>query len=170
MGATGENLHLSWNDFESNISSSFRQLRDESHFCDVALATSDSGPKSLRAHKVILSACSAVFKDMLTAQAQYHAHANPLIFLRGVSYHNLSLILTFMYNGEVDVALMALPLDLPDLEVEALFDDELFVVLPADHALAAQDEELLPPGEAFALTGYVDGDTVIADVLRRLVP
>lgn len=38
-------------------------------------------------------------------------------------------------QGEVDLALIALPIEAQHLEIEALFDEELLVVLPPDHAL-----------------------------------
>ena len=44
---------LRWNDFESNVSSAFRDLREEKDFFDVTLACEDS---QVEAHKVILSA------------------------------------------------------------------------------------------------------------------
>ena len=99
-----ENFCLRWNDFESNVSSSFRELRAESDFFDVTLGCTDSGGRSLQAHKVILSACSKIFKSMLRQQAAQQGNANPFIYLRGISYHDLSSILNFMYHGEVNVA------------------------------------------------------------------
>lgn len=39
-------------------------------------------------------------------------------------------------QGQVDVALFALPISSPHLEVERLFEEELLLVLPPDHALA----------------------------------
>merc|ERR1712142_436568 len=93
-----------WNDFEANVSGAFRDLRAESDFFDVTLGCSDSSGRSLQAHKVILSACSSFFKGMLRQQAQSNpAHPNPYIYLRGVSYADLSSVLDFMYHGEVNV-------------------------------------------------------------------
>ena len=101
---TSENFCLRWNDFESNVSGAFRELREDSDFFDVTLATSDSGNRTLQAHKVILSACSSFFKQMLRQQARAHAHPHPFIYLRGVSYNDLLSVLDFMYHGEVNVA------------------------------------------------------------------
>lgn len=39
-------------------------------------------------------------------------------------------------QGDVDLAILALPLPAKYLEVEPLFDEELFLVMPTDHALA----------------------------------
>jgi len=102
MGATStDNFCLRWNDFAENVSGAFKDLRAESDFFDVTLACSDSGAKTLQAHKVILSACSNFFKTTFrNAQKQ----VNPYIYLRGVSYSDLVSILDFIYNGEVNVA------------------------------------------------------------------
>lgn len=104
MGASSENFCLRWNDFESNVSGAFKELRAESDFFDVTLCCSDSGGRSLQAHKVILSACSTFFKAMLRQQCSQSNHPNPLIFLRGVSFNDLASVLDFMYHGEVNVA------------------------------------------------------------------
>ena len=48
MGAT-EKFCLRWNDFETNISVAFRELREEKDFFDVTLACDDS---QIQAHKV----------------------------------------------------------------------------------------------------------------------
>jgi LysR family hydrogen peroxide-inducible transcriptional activator len=42
-------------------------------------------------------------------------------------------------NGEIDLALVALPIQAKSLEVEPLFDEELLLVLPRDHPLATED-------------------------------
>ena len=60
MGTT-ENFCLRWNDFESNLSSAFRELRDDADFFDVTLATDED---EVKAHKVVLSACSPHLKQV----------------------------------------------------------------------------------------------------------
>jgi len=54
----------------------------------------------LQAHKVILSACSPFFRNVL----RRHSHQNPLLYLKGVRYTDLQAVLNFMYHGEVNVA------------------------------------------------------------------
>ena len=46
-------IFFRWNDFESTISSSFRELRQTSEFFDVTLCC-DNGTDTIQAHKVIL--------------------------------------------------------------------------------------------------------------------
>ena len=55
-----EKFCLKWNDFESNISSAFREIRTDGELFDVTLATEDE--EHLQAHKVILAACSGFFR------------------------------------------------------------------------------------------------------------
>lgn len=105
MGASGtDNFCLRWNDFAENVSGAFKDLRAESDFFDVTLACSDSGARTLQAHKVILSACSNFFKTTFRQQMNANKHPNPYIYLRGVTYNDLASILDFIYNGEVNVA------------------------------------------------------------------
>ncbi|TRY61978.1 hypothetical protein TCAL_01786 [Tigriopus californicus] len=101
---TSENFRLKWNDYESSVSGAFQELRQEGDFFDVSLSCDESHGRTLQAHKVILSACSTVFKDMLKEQLTFSSPtAHLLIYLRGVRYSELSSILDFVYQGEVNV-------------------------------------------------------------------
>lgn len=64
MIAMGSDQHfcLRWNNFHSNIATSFEHLRDHEDFVDVTLACEG---RSLKAHKVVLSACSPYFRNLL---------------------------------------------------------------------------------------------------------
>jgi len=93
----GEKFCLRWNDFEKNISSSFRELKEDKDFFDVTLACDES---QIQAHKVILSACSPFFRSVL----KKNPHQHPLLYLKGVKYEEILLVLNFMYHGEVNVA------------------------------------------------------------------
>jgi len=103
----GGAFRLSRNNYEQNMMSSFRDLRAESDLFDITLCVSDPGGefRDVRAHRVILSACSAFFKKMFRQQeAQLTQSQNPYMFLKGVSYNDLTSLLDFMYQGEVNVA------------------------------------------------------------------
>jgi len=95
--SASEKFCLRWNDFETNISVAFRELREEKDFFDVTLACDDS---QIQAHKVILSACSPFFRNVL----RRNPHQHPLLYLKGVKYKELLSVLNFMYMGEVNVA------------------------------------------------------------------
>jgi len=95
--ASTEKFCLRWNDFESNISGAFRELREDKDFFDITLACDDD---QVEAHKVILSACSPFFRSVL----KRNKHQHPLVYLKGVRYTDLLSVLNFMYHGEVNVA------------------------------------------------------------------
>ena len=95
--ASSEKFCLRWNDFESNVSTAFRDIREEKDFFDVTLACDDS---QVEAHKVILAACSPWFRNIL----RRNPHQHPLLYLKGVKYKELVCVLNFMYQGEVNVA------------------------------------------------------------------
>jgi hypothetical protein len=57
-----QQFFLKWNDFQSNMVSSFKHLRDEKSFTDVTLACDG---QTCKAHKMVLSACSPYFKSLL---------------------------------------------------------------------------------------------------------
>ena len=87
------------------MSHSFAGIRNHNQFFDVTLTTDDDEEytDSLRAHKVILSACSEFFRNILTKESMC-THPNPLVYLRGISAQDLKYTLDFMYHGEVNVA------------------------------------------------------------------
>ena len=92
-----ENFCLRWNEFEANIQVAFRQLRDNKEFFDVTLVCGD---EQVQAHKLILSACSPFFRNIL----HQNPHQHPLLYLKGVKFSHLQHVLNFMYHGEVNVA------------------------------------------------------------------
>ena len=92
-----EKFCLKWNDFQTNASQSFRALRKEGHFCDVTLVSDDE--KHIAAHKLVLSASSDFFKNIL----QKENHPNPLIYLTGIHSKHLFGVIEYIYEGEVQV-------------------------------------------------------------------
>jgi len=96
MGSS-EKFCLRWNDFESNISVAFREIREEKDFFDCTLSC---GSRQIQAHKLILSACSPFFRSIL----RQNPHQHPLLYLKGVEFNDLQAVLNFMYHGEVNVA------------------------------------------------------------------
>ena len=130
MGSA-EKFCLRWNDFESNISEAFRELREDKDFFDVTLACDDD---QIKAHKVILSACSPFFRTIL----KNNRHEHPLLYLKGVKYIDLVAVLNFMYHGEVNVAQEELNSFLAiaeDLKVKGLTQNKTAEVPRQQHAV-----------------------------------
>ena len=92
-----EKLCLQWNDFKDNIETSFKNLREETDFADVTLASEDG--EQVDAHKVVLAASSPIFRKMLKRNQNTH----PLIFMRGVKMDDLVAIVDFLYRGEANI-------------------------------------------------------------------
>ena len=99
-----EELSLQWKNFESSLTKSISEMRDDSNFFDVEIACFDnkSEIKNIPAHKVVLSACSPVFKKLLHVIDNGDSK-NTLLFLKGISYHDICSILDFMYRGQTNV-------------------------------------------------------------------
>ncbi|XP_015171276.1 PREDICTED: broad-complex core protein isoform 6-like isoform X4 [Polistes dominula] len=87
---------LRWNNYQSSITSAFENLRDDEDFVDVTLACDG---KSLKAHRVVLSACSPYFRELLKSTPCKH----PVIVLQDVSFNDLHALVEFIYHGEVNV-------------------------------------------------------------------
>ena len=94
---SSEKFSLKWNDFQENIGSAFNTLRDDTTFSDVTLISEDG--QMIQAHKVILSASSPFFMNIL----KLNKHPNPLIYLKGFKAHQLNSIIDFMYHGAAEI-------------------------------------------------------------------
>ena len=90
-----EKFSLRWNNFQNTLSKTFGLLRSEEEFFDVTLVSDDQ--QTMSAHKVVLSASSPYFKNVLTR----NKHSHPLLCLEGVSVADLSHVLDYIYHGEV---------------------------------------------------------------------
>jgi hypothetical protein len=56
---------LKWNNYQSNVTTTFKELLAVEDFVDITLSAEGG---ALRAHKVVLSACSPYFRDILKVQ------------------------------------------------------------------------------------------------------
>jgi len=93
---SSEKFCLQWKEFQENVRTSYKEVRRTGEFSDVTLACEDG--QQIRAHKVILSASSTFFRDLLSA----NDHPQPLL-LRGLKGSDLISVVDFIYHGEVEV-------------------------------------------------------------------
>lgn len=93
----GGQINLKCSDFLANIFSSFNALEGSDLFTDVTIVSDDN--RKILAHKVILSAGSEFFRDILSDKA----HPHPMLCLDGVSSDDLEWIIKYLYVGEVSV-------------------------------------------------------------------
>ncbi|XP_035430102.1 protein tramtrack, alpha isoform-like isoform X1 [Spodoptera frugiperda] len=87
---------LRWNNHQSNMLSVFDQLLHAETFTDVTLAVDG---QLLKAHKMVLSACSPYFQALFVNHQEKH----PIVILKDVPYSDMKSLLDFMYRGEVSV-------------------------------------------------------------------
>ncbi|XP_069671622.1 protein tramtrack, beta isoform-like isoform X2 [Periplaneta americana] len=94
---------LRWHNYQSSLLASLPQLLDGDDLTDVTLS---AGGRNLRAHRVVLSACSQYFKELFKVlQPLQH----PVIVLPGTNFTDLCALVTFMYSGEVNIYQEQLP-------------------------------------------------------------
>ncbi|XP_054087295.1 broad-complex core protein isoforms 1/2/3/4/5 isoform X3 [Zeugodacus cucurbitae] len=96
MDTETQHFCLRWNNYQSSITSAFENLRDDEDFVDVTLACEG---RSIKAHRVVLSACSPYFRDLLKSTPCKH----PVILLQDVNFLDLHSLVEFIYHGEVNV-------------------------------------------------------------------
>jgi Cys2His2 zinc finger developmental/cell cycle regulator len=87
---------LRWNNHQSNLLSVFDQLLHAEKFIDVTLAIDG---QYLKAHKIVLSACSPYFQTLFVNHPEKH----PIVILKDVPFADMKSLLDFMYRGEVSV-------------------------------------------------------------------
>lgn len=87
---------LRWNNHQSNMLSVFDQLLHAETFTDVTLAVEN---QLLKAHKMVLSACSPYFQSLFVNHQEKH----PIVILKDVPFADMKSLLDFMYRGEVSV-------------------------------------------------------------------
>ncbi|XP_075226176.1 uncharacterized protein LOC142327140 isoform X2 [Lycorma delicatula] len=88
---------LRWNNHQSTLVSVFDALLENSVLVDCTLAADG---QQLKAHKVVLSACSPYLETLLSQ----HYDKHPIIILKDVKYPELKAMLDYMYRGEVNIS------------------------------------------------------------------
>uniref|UniRef100_A0A182PWW9 BTB domain-containing protein n=1 Tax=Anopheles epiroticus TaxID=199890 RepID=A0A182PWW9_9DIPT len=108
-----QQFSLRWNNYTSYIAGAFDSLRYEEDLVDVTLCCEG---RKIRAHKILLSACSPYFKDVFKENPCQH----PVIIFKNVRYSDLMSLVEFMYQGEVSVPQEQLPSFLHTAEILAI--------------------------------------------------
>ncbi|XP_059614471.1 protein bric-a-brac 2-like isoform X2 [Phlebotomus argentipes] len=88
---------LKWNSYQSNLTSEFDQLLQNESFVDVTLACDGH---SIKAHKMVLSACSPYFQALFFDNPCQH----PIIIMKEVKWPELKAVVEYMYKGEINVS------------------------------------------------------------------
>lgn len=147
---------LKWNNHTNNMVKVFNELLGDEYFVDVTLACEGS---SLKAHKLVLSACSTYFRDLLINNPCKH----PIVILNEMRFEDLQAIISFMYSGEVNVSYAQLGRLLKSaeaLKVKGLTD------VSEKHGGAFG----LYPGERSSVSSFVNGAAGANDNLNGRSP
>ena len=138
------------NNYQSQLVTAFDSLLTEQEFVDVTLGVEG---RRLPAHKMLLSACSPYFRELLRVRhkvcscvghicsLQGNPCQHPIIIIRDLKYEDVSALLQFMYNGEVNVAQESLNSFLKSaesLKIRGLTENE---------AIPTEKEVVTPPAK-----------------------
>ncbi|XP_043225953.1 protein bric-a-brac 1-like isoform X3 [Amphibalanus amphitrite] len=88
---------LKWDHFRTSVTSVFNHLRRDGELVDITLCCEG---QRVKAHRMMLSACSPYFRELLKENPCQH----PVFFLKDTSAEDLRAVIEFVYNGEVNVA------------------------------------------------------------------
>jgi hypothetical protein len=91
-----QHYSLRWNNHQSHLLSAFDALLQNESLVDCTIMCEDA---AVRAHKVVLSACSPYFQKIFIDNPGKH----PIIVLKDVLCWEMHCILDFMYKGETSV-------------------------------------------------------------------
>ncbi|XP_039284510.1 longitudinals lacking protein isoform X11 [Nilaparvata lugens] len=95
--AADQQFCLRWNNHQSTLIQVFDTLLASEQLVDCTLAAEG---QYLKAHKVVLSACSP-YLELLLAQ---HYEKHPIVILKDVKFQELKSMMDYMYRGEVNIS------------------------------------------------------------------
>ena len=96
-GADDEQFCLRWNNYQSNLMSTFTSLLHQKALVDITLVAEG---QAIQAHRVVLSACSQYFQTICTRFCE----SQPVVVLKDVSFNELQALLTYIYTGKLNVS------------------------------------------------------------------
>ena len=91
---SNNDFHFKWNFYSDHCTELLQDINKTKNFTDITLVCEDL--TQINVHKVVLSACSPVFRKLISS----NPHPLPLIFMRGISREVLKSLVDFMYLGE----------------------------------------------------------------------
>ncbi|KAK5643065.1 hypothetical protein RI129_006910 [Pyrocoelia pectoralis] len=95
--AEGQQYNLKWTNHTNNILEMFSQQLLNGMLVDVTLFCEG---QYIRAHKMVLSACSPYFQDLF----RFHTVDHPVIIMNGARFIAVKQMVDFMYQGEIKVS------------------------------------------------------------------
>ncbi|KAJ9575602.1 hypothetical protein L9F63_007536, partial [Diploptera punctata] len=96
MSTKPQHYCLKWNNYQNHVAEIFAQLLQAESLVDVTLCA--EGHK-IHAHRIVLSACSPYFQEILTNSEDSH----PYIILSEMNSEDVRSVVEFVYRGELNV-------------------------------------------------------------------
>ena len=141
-GPPNQQFCLKWNNHTINMVKTFTEMIAGESFTDVTLACDGH---IIKAHKIVLSACSNYFREIFLATPCKH----PVVVLKDMKIDELKAIIDFMYRGEVNVSQNQLGNLLKTAEVlrvKGLTEVNEADGLKPDHQEVPQEEQIMMNG------------------------
>ncbi|GLH14797.1 Uncharacterized protein GBIM_19109 [Gryllus bimaculatus] len=96
MGSKVQHYCLKWNNYQTHIADICFQSLEAGSMVDVTLCAEG---QCIHAHRIVLSACSTYFQNILSNSMEVH----PYIILSDMSYEDIKCIIEFVYRGEISL-------------------------------------------------------------------
>jgi len=136
-------FNLSWQGFNDCFTTAFKSLNGDDPFSDITLICKQK--KKLKAHKVIISACSSFFKKILLDLPSGHLN----LYLDSISFDDLKNVISFMYSGRTivekekldDFLLVCRKLEIEGLPGDTVKDDDKDVDMTLNDSIPLQSSE-----------------------------
>ncbi|XP_043245959.1 protein bric-a-brac 1-like isoform X1 [Amphibalanus amphitrite] len=140
---------LKWNNFQTSVTSVFDNLRQDGELVDITLCCEG---RKIKAHRMMLSACSPYFRDLLKENPCQH----PVFFLKDASFVDLVAVVEFVYKGEVNVTQGQLASFLKTaemLQVRGLAGDDYVQPGTPSSQVPTQQKQHKPPRSSASASG-----------------
>jgi hypothetical protein len=92
-GTMANQYRLKWNNYQLSLTTAFKHILEAEDFVDVTLSAES---QNLKAHRVVLSACSSYFRVLLKCISPWQ---HPVLVLKDVPFLDLQSVLEFVYLG-----------------------------------------------------------------------
>ena len=121
-----EKYNLNWHTYSDHLREMLHDMRKSNDLTDVTLICDDK--RQFKAHKIVLSACSSVFKSIISDLPQNSS----VIYLKGIQHQEMESILEFMYLGVAtfyqermnEFLNVAKNLEIKEISKDVEYDDE----------------------------------------------
>lgn len=98
-----DHKQIRWNFHQNHLQAMFARQRQQDRYCDVTLVCKDG--RTVKAHRAILSACSAFFDSFLTNE---NCGKETIVIIKDCQFEEVALLIEFMYTGQIIVAAVSL--------------------------------------------------------------